>query len=352
MVVDGAPVPEAVLTLSHWPGTPTPPELAADTSAEIAFHYLDDGRSWPDADIVTNDHFDEDGLVAAFVLAEPEEAIRRRELLCDVARAGDFGTFDDRRAARVSFAIGALADPSRSLLPSSSLRWAERTPGLYKELIGRFADLADHTDRYRDLWADEDEMFQLSEERVNKGHIAIEEMGDLDLAVVTVLDDQEPAGTAVASPTNGGGSAFHPSPVHNRTDASLLAVIKGRRYELRYRYESWVRMASRRPRPRVDLSVLAEALNEEEPDGRRWVFDGAWAVTPSMRLVGLGQNGERREAGAHGSSGSGRPVGAGRSDRALPPESALSPERFLELTTRYVVSAPAAFDPYAVAPAG
>ena len=64
MVVDGAANESTVLTLSHWPGAPTPPELARDVSAEIAFAYLDAPCAHPPAEVVTNNHFDQNGLVS------------------------------------------------------------------------------------------------------------------------------------------------------------------------------------------------------------------------------------------------------------------------------------------------
>src|SRR3954468_1060701 len=105
VVVDGAATPSTVLTLSHWPGAPTPEVLKADLSAEIAFRYLDHPELHVGADVVSNNHFDEDGLMSLYALIDPEGAMARRSLVEDVARAGDFGTFESRDAARVSFAI-------------------------------------------------------------------------------------------------------------------------------------------------------------------------------------------------------------------------------------------------------
>ena len=53
-----------------------------------------------DAELVSNNHFDEDGLVGVFTLLEPGTALGLRELLIDTARAGDVATYRDRRAAR------------------------------------------------------------------------------------------------------------------------------------------------------------------------------------------------------------------------------------------------------------
>lgn len=93
IVVDGAGNPATEITLSHWPKSGTHKDLKADTSAEIVFNYLDSPAFHVAAEAVTNNHFDEDGLVGVFTLIEPEAACAMRELLCDAARAGDFATY-------------------------------------------------------------------------------------------------------------------------------------------------------------------------------------------------------------------------------------------------------------------
>ena len=80
IVVDGANNDNAVLTLSHWPKSGTPWPLKADTSVGIVFNYLDDPRWHRDVEVVTNDHFDEDGLIGLFCLLEPAFADRHRAL--------------------------------------------------------------------------------------------------------------------------------------------------------------------------------------------------------------------------------------------------------------------------------
>ena len=116
VVVDGSPNESTVLTLTHWPGYPQPPGYHFDLSAEMAFHYLDDPIDHPPAEVATNNHFDQDGLVGLHALIEPELARQHRSLLIDVAAAGDFGTYRDRRAARASMAIATYADAERSPL--------------------------------------------------------------------------------------------------------------------------------------------------------------------------------------------------------------------------------------------
>src|SRR5580704_466334 len=105
IIVDGAPGTGTVLTLSHWPKSGTPAGLRRDTSAEIVFAYLDSPDFHVDADLVSNNHFDEDGLVGIFALTAPSMAEKYRNLLVDAANAGDFGVYQRRDAARVVFTI-------------------------------------------------------------------------------------------------------------------------------------------------------------------------------------------------------------------------------------------------------
>ena len=98
VVVDGSPNEGTVLTLTHWPGIAQPVGLAADLSAQMAFGFVRSGVSAA-ADVVTNNHLDQDGLVAMYALVAPAEALRYQKLLIDVAAAGDFGTYRYRQAA-------------------------------------------------------------------------------------------------------------------------------------------------------------------------------------------------------------------------------------------------------------
>ena len=122
VIVDGTANDRTLITLSHWRRSGTPADLMADTSTAIVFNYLDRPDLHVPADVVSNNHFDEDGLVGIYALLEPEAAASRRDLLIDVAQARDFGVFRSRRAARIAFAISAHADPSRSPFPAATIR--------------------------------------------------------------------------------------------------------------------------------------------------------------------------------------------------------------------------------------
>lgn len=282
VIVDGSAAPGTVLCLSHWPGTPTPTDLQADLSAEMVFRYLRTFDRHGDARLVSNNHADQDGLVSVFALVDPTTALAHEALLIDVAAAGDFGTYRHRDAARASMAIAAYADPARSPLAAALRRADDPTGLLYTELLPRLVEMATDPERYEALWAEEDAALTASEEQVATD-VVIDEVPDLDLAVVTVPED---------APAGGGhrfggdwAAGLHPMAVHNATDRLALLTIRGRRYEVLYRYETWVQLRSRRPRPRRDLAPLAAALTEREEAGAEWVADSPGSLTAGLRLV-------------------------------------------------------------------
>src|SRR3954469_11449641 len=143
IVVDGSATEGTVLCLSHWPNMPAPPGLDRDLSAEMALAYLDRADLHGVADIVSNNHFDQDGLMSVYALVAPEAARARLEYLIDVAAAGDFGTYTMRDAARVSMVIAAFADPERSPLPPGA---GDRVAALYEEMLGKLPEVLEHPD--------------------------------------------------------------------------------------------------------------------------------------------------------------------------------------------------------------
>jgi hypothetical protein len=102
--------------------------------------------------------------------------VLHRQLLIDIASAGDFAKTNDRRAARASMTIDAYADPERSPI-------AERLTGsydaqcvaLYEETLPLLISIATEGERFRDLWADEDAELTSSERLIADRTVTIEE---------------------------------------------------------------------------------------------------------------------------------------------------------------------------------
>lgn len=331
VVVDGAPRAGTVLTLSHWPGTPTPPRLWADTSAEIVLGALGQRRLLPRrVEVATIDHYDADGVIALGLLVLDGLAETAGPCLVAAARTGDFDVVEDRRDALVAFALAALEapdTPGASANPDAPDDGARDAPddGARPEdadvtvsaahrALAVLPELARRPAAFEHLWGPEAEAFDRARAMVAAGAVAIEEEPALDLAVVRV-DSGHPDATGARWQ----GAPLHRGAVHSGASCLRVATVAGDRYELRYRYESWVRLVSRRPRPRVDLSQLAASLTEMEADGGPWCFEGAGAITPALR-------------------------------RADDGPSTLSPERFLDEVARALAvldQGPPAWDPFA-----
>ncbi len=285
IVVDGSPNEGTVLTLTHWPGYAQPAGFHFDLSAEMAFHYLDEPIDHPPADIVTNNHFDQDGLVGLHALIDPDLSLSHRRLLIDVAAAGDFATFHDRHAARASMVIDGYADVERSPIADRLIgSYSEQCVVLYEETLPLLVSMAVEGERFRDLWADEDAELTSSMTAIRRGTVAIEELADVGLAVVTISDSERRRGGHRFA-----GESFegvHPMALHSATDCLRLLIIHGRRYQFVDRYETWVQFRSRPTMARVDMRPLADRLMESERDSAVWTAEGPGSLTPTLRVDG------------------------------------------------------------------
>ena len=162
------------------------------------------------------------------------------------------------------------------------------------------------------LWADEDAVLTASE-RCVADEVAIDEVPELDLAVIDV-----PEGAPAAGGHRFGGrwsAGLHPMALNNVTERTALLIRRGRHHELVYRYETWVQMRSRPVRPRVDLAPLAAHLGEIETGGATWT-----AASPSGLLAGLAIDGDA--------------------------ESTIDPDRLRSLVEDHLATAPVAWEPF------
>jgi hypothetical protein len=285
LVVDGAPTDGTVLTVTHWPGYPPPGEILDDLSAQMVFKLLDKPQLLPHGvELVSNNHFDQDGLVSLYALTEPAAAISRRRILEDVAAAGDFATSRHRDAARVSMVLSAYAAGAPGTISDLPDDYPQRTAVLYTELLALLPELCDRIDRHRALWADEDATLRASEDAISRGAVHIAEIDDVDLAVVTVDE---------AAPTTGGHRfggdwvfGLHPMAVNTATPRLVVATIRGRDYQVELRYESWVQLRSRPLRLRRDLVPLAARLQDAERGDATWQATPVSALTPRLTSTG------------------------------------------------------------------
>lgn len=275
VIVDGRGNDATVLVLSHWPRNRTPAELKADSSTEIAINYL---RS-PDrealragADAASNNHFDVDGLMSLWAVLNPEAALERAELLIAAGECGDFDRWGGEQATKLTCAIYGLES-----LASSPIRqglgpirdYLERTAYLYQETLPLVPRLLDETDSFEEYWRPEYEKVERGRELFARGEATVQEMPDVDLAVFTLPGE------------------VHDMALYEQTNCSRVAlVLPEQRYQVRYRYESWVEFQSRPVPPRIDLRPFADFLMTFEGNPGEWAAAEVQRSLPRMRLRG------------------------------------------------------------------
>ena len=278
VVVDGPPGPGTVLALSHWPQARIPPSLSADSSTGIVARYLDAAATGPAVEIVTNNHYDEDGTLAIWLLLNrcgPDDP--RRELAIAAAEAGDFRTWTDPAALQVSIALMRFAERATTPFPGVLRALSDqsgRNPAgaVISAVLPRVGSLLSDPDRYQRFWGPSWDHLQPDLGLVDGGEVRIEEDVSLDLAIVR-------APRAIDS------LALYRRLTGNR----VVTLLAGGEAWLTYRYESWVTYASRWVAPRVDLTDLADRLQGFETGSAVWRFEGVEAITP--RLAPFGSRG-------------------------------------------------------------
>lgn len=274
-VVDGPRLPGTVLALSHWPDSGTPAALRDDTSALIVLRYLAAAPGGPEVAAVTNNHYDEDGLFALWLLLErPPEGSPERALAVAAAEAGDFGTWTDPWAPRVAIAAMAMAERGRTPFPEvgrilATAGGTDPAGRLYRAILPRTAGLLADPARYRMLWRPRWERIEADMALLDAGEATVEDVPEADLALVRTPRRLDPM-------------ALHPRTPRMR----VLTALPDRTLTLTHRYETWVDYVSRALAPRVDLSGLAARLQAVEREPVRWLFEGVRAITPRLMAAG------------------------------------------------------------------
>jgi len=257
IIVDGSGNTGTILTLSHWPHSGTPQEFKADSSAEIALNFLRSPRRAEfesRAQVVSNNHFDEDGLMSVWAMTHPEQAIELQEQVVGVATAGDFSRVLMPEYAQIVYAINALA--------------AKTDGDKYQALLPKVESLLRNPEKHESLWREDWQRLESDFALIASGEANITEHANIDLAIV---ESPRPIDQmAICSRTN---------------CLRVLTIFGEGFYKLQYCYESWVQVVSRIVRPRIDLYALAESLQRVEQVHGTWKHGDTADIMPSLEFV-------------------------------------------------------------------
>ena len=265
---------------SHWEGNETPAEVKADTSTEIAINLVTSPNR--DAltrgiDLVTNNHFDTDGMLSVWTVMTGERAAEHREVLIAAAEAGDFSEYSTETGIRVSLAIQGSDQASSNNDTGSPL--ARRLAGeeaddarAYELILPEVERLITRIDDYEDLWRDGWQLIADAMESFEIGSSGVKEFPETQLSLVTVAPEIFKGG--------GFNPTRHAAPYtaisrFARGALYLIAIPAsgGWFYRIDYPYYSWAETVTRPRVERRDFTSILQRLNDRERNAGSWQLD-------------------------------------------------------------------------------
>lgn len=277
------------LTLSHWPGAPKLKQLHDDTSAGIVLNVLKHkSEILEGCRYVTNNHFDIDGFLGIWCLIHPEKGLDYDQLFRKMALLGDFReiqlkTAEDHKALQLVCWFNGLEN-QRFYAPFDNREVGANELHAcvpkYDYFLEAFEEVIREPQRGKEFWEEEYEAVIKGMEILQSNKSRQWNEDNIRLHVVET-----------------------PEPLHyyalysNSQQADMvLCMYEDNRYELEYKYTSWVDTATRQGYPRIELDMLADRLNKIEGSGMPWRSEKITDTAPILRLGGQELNKVQRYA--------------------------------------------------------
>jgi len=266
---------------SHWQDNETHEEVKADTSTEIALNLVTSPnreRLTQGIELVTNNHFDTDGMLSVWTVMTGERAAKYREVLIAAAEAGDFSEYSTETGIRVSIAIQGSDQASPNNDDGSPL--ARRIAGAevdddaraYELVMPEVERLITNINDYEDLWRDGWQSIAKAVESFEAGASKVTELPENQISLITL------------APEIFSGSGFNPTrhaapyTAISRYARGMLYVIAipaggGWFYRIDYPYYSWAETVVRPTVQRRDFTDALRRLNDTERNAGSWQLD-------------------------------------------------------------------------------
>lgn len=266
---------------SHWEGNETPEEVKADTSTEIALNLVvspNREKLTRGIDLVTNNHFDTDGVLSVWTVMTGERAADYRDVLIAAAEAGDFSEYSTETGIRVSIAIQGSDQASPNNDSGSPL--ARRLAGsevaddarAYELVLPEVERLITNINDYEDLWRDGWAKIAEAVESFEAGASRVQEFSENQVSLITL------------APKIFSGGGFNPTrhaapytAISRYARGSLFVIAipapAGWFYRIDYPYYSWAETLVRPQVQRRDFTEALRRLNESERNPGLWQLD-------------------------------------------------------------------------------
>jgi Family of unknown function (DUF6687) len=273
---------ENAIHFSHWKGNETPTQVKADTSTEIALNLVaapNREALTQGIDLVTNNHFDTDGVLSVWTVLDADRALALPEKLIAAAEAGDFSELSTEDGVRASIVIQGSDSP----VDNSGSPLARQLAGetvtdearAYELVLPQVERVLTKTGEYETLWRDAWERIALALDSFAKGTSRVDEDHEAGLSVITLAP--EIFSSSGFKPTRH-SAPFTAISHHAHGELFLIAtpLDDGWAYRIDYPYYSWAETIMRPKIRRSDLSQLMKQLNDlEKNTSARWRLDSS-----------------------------------------------------------------------------
>ena len=265
---------------SHWQGNTTAAAVKADTSTEIALNLV----SSPNRDelthgieLVTNNHFDTDGVLSVWTVLNGERALGLRDKLIAAAEAGDFSELKTVDAVRASIIIQGTDQPIPEDEPGSPIaaqlagQTIDDEARAYELVLPEVEKIITKTNDYEHLWREPWSRIANAIESFERGSSEVSELAH-GLSLITL------------APESFGANGFEPSR-HTAPFTAISSYAKGQlfligtpvndgwAYRIDYPYYSWAETVVRPKIARHDFTDCLLQLNELEKSDGEWAAD-------------------------------------------------------------------------------
>jgi hypothetical protein len=263
---------------SHWEGNQTPPEVKADTSTEIVLNLVGSpnrNELTQGIELVTNNHFDTDGVLSVWTALAGDRALELRDKLIPAAEAGDFCELTNEAGVRASIVIQGpdQASPENdSGSPLAGYLAGERVddPRAYELVLPEVESVLSRLNDYEHLWRAGWEKIADAVDSFERGSSQVTEFDESGLSLIILAPE-------VFSPA-GFDPLRHAAPytaISRYAKGSLFLIATplahGWAYRIDYPYYSWAETIVRPRVKRHEFSKLLATLNQLE-SGR----EGVW----------------------------------------------------------------------------
>ncbi len=266
IVVDGQH--RRALVLSHWRGANIHQGIWDDTSGEIVLNAIEQQWKGIDSPYISATHFDIDGFVGVWALFEPKLAMQYQKRLRRVAQIGDFRHFNpqdpiDLEALKLVAWINAV-EAAEFYVPFGSTEELDDCVAKFEYFLPRFKEVLLAPEAYQAVWLPEYERV-MQDTRADVSSRVYPELG------LWVNETDLP---------------LHYYALFGATRAYdiVLNLYSEQRYELEFKYTTWVDIVSRPTLARINMQPLVDQLNRLERSEYQWFCDKITDTGPILRL--------------------------------------------------------------------